>query len=104
MIRIPNWTISCGARELILDKTTPTEKIIQRIKDNWFTPGFYFFAETKNKLGQTDTQAEQLVSYIKTHKLGTICETPEVKIRKVTKAWMWVVDREALLIHKIQEA
>ena len=102
MIKIPTWSISCGGRELILDKTSSPEEILRKIqKYTWnerqFIAGFYFFTETKSKREKI-TQISKLKRYITKHKLGTI-ETAEVKKSKITKSYLWTTNIENIKNH-----
>lgn len=104
MINIPGWFISCGAREIILDKTTTPKEIIKEVKRLWFKPGFYYFTQSKKTAKDKTTQAEQFVKYIKKHKLGIIHASPETKgPRAIFQAWIWEVDRQRLIDHTIAE-
>lgn len=99
MINVPNWTISCGVREINLDKTSAPKEIIAHLSRKRFKPAVYHFAETRGKK-ETNTQGEKLVKYIKKRKLGKILTSAEMTTRRTTKAWMWVVNREALINYK----
>lgn len=99
-IKIPNWTISCGARELQLDKTSTTKEIMNQLAGKW-TPGLYFFTETKKTPGDKTTQAELLIAYIEANNLGKIIRSPEIKVRKTTATYLWQVNHAAMEKRKI---
>jgi hypothetical protein len=101
MIKIANWTISCGAREIVLDGTTEIDEIFPVIHQH-FAAGLYFFTEVKANKSTEATQADKLVDYIRKNKLGVVTESPAIKKRTTARAWLWVTDQTEMNNHKSQ--
>lgn len=98
MIKIANWTISCGAREIVLDGTSEIDDIFPVIHRH-FAAGLYFFTEVKANKSTEATQADKLVDYIRKNNLGVVTESPAIKKRTSARAWMWVTDTPNMSNH-----